>query len=570
MNCFFKRITAPIVFILIFCLTANAQIASTVPAEWDISAKIRVEGLERSQVMQTASYLTNVIGSRLTGSPGLKRARAWTRTKLTGWGLQNAHLESWGPFGRGWSLKRFSAQMVAPEAFQLIAYPKAWSPGTSGVVTGAVVYLESDDAAGLEKYRGKLKGAIVLFTAPRELKARFEPLATRHDEKSLLALANRPDPETEQTFREAERKRQPQRPPPSPETEALMKSFRARQFYPRKIQFLIDEGAAAALEVSREGDGGTIFTEEAFAPLPLEAKDDAASGDSRPNVWDKNPPPNLPQITVAAEHYNRIVEMLRRGEKLKMTLDLAVEFHDEDLMGYNVISEIPGTDPKLKDEVVMLGGHLDSWHTATGATDNAAGCAVMMEAVRIFQALNLKPRRTIRIALWDGEEQGLFGSKDYVTRHFGFLGDGTDASIREARIRGEKPKLTAKPEYEKISAYFNLDNGAGKIRGIGINGNEALRPIFRRWLMPFGDFGASTVSASGSGGTDHISFYRIGIPGFQFIQDPLEYWTRTHHSNMDNYDRLQEEDLKQSSVIVAAFVYNTAMMDERLPRQPIR
>jgi len=569
MNRFFKRVTAPIVFILIFCLAANAQVASTVRAEWDVSARIRAEGLERSQVMRTASYLTNIIGPRLTGSPGLKRAREWTRANLTGWGLQNARLESWGPFGRGWSLKKFSAQVVAPEAFQLIAYPKAWSPGTNGAVTGDVVYLDAGDAADLEKYRGKLKGAIVLFTAPRELKARFEPLATRHDDNSLLALANRPDPELEQAFREAERKRQPQR-QPSPEAEAFMKSFRARQFYPKKIQFLLDEGAAAALEVSREGDGGTIFTEQAIVPLPLNAKDNAAFDDSRPNVWDKYPPPNLPQITVAAEHYNRMAEMLRQGEKLKMTLDLAVEFHDEDLMGYNVIAEIPGADPKLKDEVVMLGGHLDSWHTATGATDNAAGCTVMMEAVRILQALNLKPRRTVRIALWDGEEQGLFGSKAYVKQHFGFLGDGSEASIREALIRGEKPKLTAKPEYEKISAYFNLDNGAGKIRGIGINGNEALRPVFRRWLMPFGDLGASTVSASGSGGTDHISFYRLGIPGFQFIQDWLEYGTRTHHSNMDTFDRLREEDLKQASVIVAAFVYNTAMMDERLPRQPIR
>lgn len=552
---------------------APAQSASTTQSD-DPIQRIRDEGLNRSRVMEIAWSITDLIGPRLTGSPGMKRAREWASARLTEWGLHDVHFESWGPFGRGWSVKRFSAELVAPQVFQVMALPKAWSPSTNGVVTGNVVYLDADDVASLERYRGKLKGAIVLFTAPRDLKPHFEPLATRRDEKELLALANRAEPELEQAFLEATRRRQAQQ-QPSPEFAARIRVARAQQFYPKKIQFLIDEGAAAAVEVSRAGDGGTILTEQAIVPVPLDSKDDALARRHQSNLWDKKPPANLPQITVAAEHYNRMVRMLQRGEELRMTLDLAVEFHDKDLMGYNTIAEIPGTD--LKDEVVMLGAHFDSWHTGTGATDNAAGCAVMMEAVRVLKALDLKPRRTIRLALWEGEEQGLLGSTAYVKEHSGFLGDGTYSSLSEssllqaeARRRGEQLNLTKRPAYEKISAYYNLDNGAGRIRGIGTNGNEELRPIFRRWLMPFGDLGASTVSAAGSGGTDHVSFYQIGIPAFQFIQDWLEYFTRTHHSNMDVFDRLQEEDLKQSAVIVAAFVYNTAMLEERLPRRPLK
>ena len=567
MNKLCKRIVTPIAALLILSLTATAQVTTITKQNWEVSAKIRTEGLENSQAMQTAFHLTSIIGPRLTGSPGMKRAREWTQSKLNEWGLKNVHQESWGPFGRGWSVKQFSARVTAPQAFELIAYPKAWSPGTSGPITGNVVYVDAIDEKELEKYRGKLKGAIVLYTEPRQLEASFKPLAERYDDKELLLLANRADLETEQAYREVQRKIQP--PQQSTQQMGMSRSLKARLFYPKKIQFLVDEGAAAALEVSRDGDGGTVITEQAITPLPFDASPTAAFDGSQPNVWDKNPPKNLPQITIAAEHYNRMVKMLSHGEKIEMTLDAAVQFHEEDLMGYNVIAEIPGTDPKLKDEVVMLGAHLDSWHTATGATDNAAGCAVMMEAVRILQKLDLKPRRTIRIALWEGEEEGLLGSRAYVNKYFGFFGDGDYASINAARRRGETLKLTTKPDYDKISAYFNLDNGGGKIRGWRTNGNEALQPIFRQWLMPFSDFGASTVSDGISGGTDHVPFYQIGIPGFQPIQDWLEYWTRSNHSNVDTFDRLQEDDLKQSSIIMAAFVYNTAMMDEKLPRRAV-
>jgi carboxypeptidase Q len=277
-------------------------------------------------------------------------------------------------------------------------------------------------------------------------------------------------------------------------------------------------------------------------------------------------PKIIPQVVVAAEHYNRIVRMIQQGQKVKMAVNLTVEFQDKDLMSYNTVAEIPGSD--LKDEVVMLGGHMDSWHAGTGATDNGAGVAVGMEAVRILQALKLQPRRTIRIALWSGEEQGLLGSRHYVMQHFATLGDGTLDAFRFGNSgQGDPPKLNPKPDYEKFSAYFNLDNGTGKVRGVYMQGNEAVRPLFRRWLIPFRDMGAATLSISNTGGTDHLSFDAIGLPGFQFIQDEIEYETRTHHSNQDLFDRIQADDMKQAATVMAAFIYNTAMLDEKLPRK---
>ena len=288
--------------------------------------------------------------------------------------------------------------------------------------------------------------------------------------------------------------------------------------------------------------------------------------------YDKNAPKITPQLVLAVEHYNRIARMIEAGEKVKMTVDLAVEWHDVDQMSYNTIAEIPGSD--LKNEIVMLGAHMDSWHSGTGATDNGAGVAVVMEAVRILRALNLKPRRTIRIALWTGEEQGLLGSKAYVAEHFGRLGTtatATDAAASDSTIPSLTPaaKLLTKPEYEKFDVYFNLDNGTGKIRGVYLQGNEAVRALFRQWLMPFRDMGAATLSISNTGGTDHLSFDAIGLPGFQFIQDEIEYDTRTHHSNQDVFDRIQADDLKQASTIMAAFVYNAAMRDKKLPHKTL-
>jgi carboxypeptidase Q len=272
----------------------------------------------------------------------------------------------------------------------------------------------------------------------------------------------------------------------------------------------------------------------------------------------------VPQLVMAVEHYNRLIRARQKGAAVQVEVNIASRYHEEDLMGYNVIAEIPGTD--LKDEIVMIGAHFDSWHGGTGATDNASGSSVVMEAARIIQALGLKPRRTIRIALWSGEEQGLLGSRAYVAQH---LGKRVDAPQAEPAASNAIPQYELKPEYEKFSAYYNLDNGTGKIRGVYMQGNEALRPIFRAWLAPFKDMGASTLTASGTSGTDHQPFDGIGLPGFQFIQDPVEYGTRTHHTNMDVFDRVQEEDMKQASIIMASFAYNTAMRDKRLPRKPM-
>ena len=544
--------------------TAPAAARTAAPDPNDPIARIKDEGLNRSQVMQTLSYLSDVIGPRLTNSPGMKRANEWTRDQMTKWGMQNAHLEAWGPFGRGWTLKRFSAEVVEPLAVPLIAYPKAWSPGTNGALNAEVVHLDATDMAGLEKFRGKLKGAIVLVSPVREIKAHFEPQGTRMTEKDLLALANAPDPASLPTRPQFQ---------PTPE---FIANFLMNM---RRTKFLSDEGAAMILEPGR-GDGGTIFVQSATVPpasIP-ETLDPAALQTlfrRGPSAYDKNAPAFPPQVVVSGEHYNRLVRMVQAGERVRMNVNLEVQFQDQDLMGYNTIAEIPGSD--LKDEVVMLGGHMDSWHAGTGATDNAAGCAVAMEAARILMALNLKPRRTIRVALWSGEEQGLLGSRAYVREHFGEIvqptpqptppgaGEGRPVAAPTPAPRG---RLVTKPAYDKFAGYFNLDNGTGKIRGVYLQGNEAVRPLFRSWLMPFSDLGAQTLSISNTGGTDHLAFDAIGLPGFQFIQDEVEYETRTHHSNQDVFDRIQADDMKQAATIMAAFVYQAAMRDEKLPRKP--
>jgi hypothetical protein len=523
--------------------------------------KIRDEGLNRSQVMQTLSYLTDVIGGRLTNSPNMKRANEWTRDTMAKWGMQNAKLEAWGPFGRGWSLKSFSAQVNEPTVFPVIAYPKAWSPSTKGAVTSDVVYLDLKSDEDFAKYKGQLRGKIVLISRPRELKADFTGMGERYTDEALAKLAATPAPSTNLA------------PPPSPsgqpnltpEQQERMKQFQIAQ---KATSFVFDEGAAVVVDNSRAGTGGTLFVQSATvvqeaAPAGTPAPQPGPGG-GRPRLspYQKEAEARMiPQMTMASEDYNRVVRMIQNGAKPKMTVDIQAQYHDEDLMGYNTIAEIPGTDPVLKDEIVMVGGHLDSWHAGTGATDNAAGCAVAMEAARILIASGFKPRRTIRVALWSGEEQGLLGSRAYVTQQFG---------ERKRGENGQPGELVKTPNYEKLSAYYNLDNGTGKIRGVYMQGNAGVRPYFETWLAPFADLGATTLTISNTGGTDHQSFDRIGLPGFQFIQDEIEYDTRTHHSNQDNYDRIQAEDMKQAATVMAAFVYQTAMMDEKMPRKEVK
>ena len=570
---------AAVVLLLIFLASPAALLAQTPaapPANQtttqtpaananDPIQRIRDEGMKRSQVMQTLSYLSDVIGPRLTGSPSMKRANDWTRDQLTKWGLQNATLDQWGPFGRGWTLKRFSAQVIEPTAIPLIAYPKAWSPGLSSPLTADVVYFDARSEADFEKYKGKLNGKIVLTAPTREVPAHFEPQGTRLNEKELLALADAPEP------RQGGGRN--------------FGAFRATAaFTAAKYRFFQAEGAALLIDPSR-GDGGTLFVGSATVPSPPRDPNATTPQGRGPSPYDKSAPKVTPQLVLAIEHYNRIVRILQAGEPVKLTVDLSVEWQDADPMGYNTIAEIPGTD--LKDEIVMVGGHLDSWHAGTGATDNAAGVSVAMEAVRIIQALGLKPRRTIRVALWSGEEQGLFGSRAYVTKHFGSLqnpatsaapategagmnANGGGAGNGNGTAAPLAPVLVKKADYDKFSAYFNLDNGTGKIRGVYMQGNEAVRPLFRQWLAPFKDMGATTLTISNTSATDHIPFDAVGLPGFQFIQDDIEYDTRTHHSNQDVFDRIQAEDMKQAATIMAAFVYQTAMRDEKLPRKPMR
>lgn len=520
----------------------------------DPIVRIREEGLKRSQVMQTLSYLSDVIGPRLTGSPSLKRANEWTRDQLTKWGLQNAHLEEWGPFGRGWVLRSFSAEVIEPQSIPLVAFPLAWSPAVN-VPLADVVYLDAKDEADLARYKGQLRGKIVLFGAARDVQPQFDPLATRLTEKQLLELADAgEDSGSDFATRLA-----------SPQLQALLKF---RVFFVKQLQFLHSEGVALIVSPSR-GDGGEVFAEDALVPVDLDMSSPLATVRSLffgKKAFDVNSDSVVPQIVLAVEQYNRLLRIIKAGEKVRMRVSLVSQFSKDAMMAHNTIAEIPGSDKA--GEIVMIGGHLDSWHAGTGATDNGAGVAAAMEAVRIIQALGLKPRRTIRIALWTGEEQGLFGSEAYVAKHFGRpAGESKDESFLRLIGGGSAKKIARGPEYDKLSAYYNLDNGTGKIRGVYLQGNEAVRPIFRQWLQPFRDLGASTLTASNTGGTDHLPFDAIGLPGFQFIQDEIEYETRTHHSNQDVFDRIQADDLKQAATIMAAFVYNTAMRDEKLPRK---
>jgi len=479
-------------------------------------AKIKDEGMNRSKVMETAFYLTDVCGPRLANSEGLQRANQWTKDQLTKWGLVNANVEPWGDFGRGWDVEKSYVAMTKPYYHAMIGAPKAWTPGTNGPLKKSIVYVKAATEADLDKYKGQLRDKIVVTEVTSPPKTGFEADAKRYSDEDLKKMA---DATAASSARPAM-------------TDDAMATYRARIALRGKMaQFFLDEGAIAVLSNPRGGSDGTFFTSNG-APYAADAK------------------PVLPEIETAPEDQLRLIRLVEAGIPVEVEMETKTKFQTQDLKGYNVIAEIPGTDKKLKSEVVMLGGHLDSWHAATGATDNAAGCAVMMEAVRILKALNVKPKRTIRIALWGEEEEGLHGSKNYVKNHFG---------------AAEKPL----PENEKLAGYFNLDNGTGKIRGIYLQGNEAVRPIFTAWLQPFTDLGASTVTARNTGGTDHLSFDAVGIPGFQFIQDGIDYSTRTHHTNMDTYERLQPEDLKQASVVVASFVYNTAMRDQKLPRKPV-
>lgn len=516
--------------LFVYCLSVHAQSEKVDTA---IVSKIKNEGFNRSQLMSNLSMLTDVHGPRLTNSPNYTKAAEYVKSTLEGWGLQNVHFDTWNEtFGKGWELKKFSLQNLSPVYFPVIAYPKAWSPGVKGTIQADVVYLDIKKEDDINKYKGQLKGKIVLFSLPTPVKPGFTPDATRLNDSTLLQMAN------------------------SGASEALT----ARRFQaatePQRLAWLKwdlcqKEGAVAVLEASPgvRLEDGTLTVAAATVPYPAEV-----ANEKRLRAYSANAPKILPQVVVAAEHYNRMVRQIQQGVPVKLELTLETAFTNA-APGFNVIGEIPGSD--LKDEVVMIGAHLDSWHSGTGTTDNAAGSAVMMEAMRILKTLGANPRRTIRIALWGGEEQGLIGSRNYVKR---ILGNRLDKSYPYDSIR-----LT--PAAEKFSVYFNMDNGSGKYRGVYLQGNEKVQPIFRAWLKPFEKAGAATLTLRNTSGTDHLSFDAIGLPAFQFIQDPLEYGTRTHHTSMDLYDKAVEADLKHNAVITATFAWLAANRDELIPRK---
>ena len=475
----------------------------------DVIQRIRDEGLNRSRVPELASYLTDVIGPRLTGSPGMRRANEWTAETLRSWGLENVVVEPWGEFGRGWENVSVTLQATAPYPQTLEAWPVAWSGDTGGeTVTGPVVAMVVEDEADLEKYRGTLAGAFVLTRPYREIPPEYEPRDRRHDLDWLLerpAAAERAEPTEEQR---AERER-------------MIAEWRARRELSQKVDaMLLEEGVAAKLTPSgwtygiiRIGGTGAYRQGEPVPP---------------------------PELVLAHEDYGQLWRNVERGLPVELALAVENRWYDDDPREYNTLGDLPGTD--LADELVMIGGHLDSWHAGTGATDNAAGTIVMMEAMRILKALELEPRRTIRIGLWSAEEQGLIGSRRWVENH---------------------PEL-----HDRISAYLNFDNGTGRIRGIYAQSNPDVVPIFEQLLFPFRDLDVVAVKPGDTGGTDHLAFDRAGIPGFQFVQDPIEYSIRTHHSNIDTFELLVLEDLKQAAVVVASLAYHLAVRDEMLPRKP--
>ncbi len=524
---------------------AGTAPAVTWPAIPDLEfiTRLRQEEFGHSQVMEIMSHLADDIGPRLTGSPNMKKANEWTRDQLTQWGLVNAHLEPWGTFGRGWAYQLCEVRMVSPDYMQFMAYPEAWTPGTSGSLRAEVVRVIASTSTDLEKYKGKLAGKIVLLGETRIPDPSEKPLFHRNDDDDLAKVALFEPP----SFPGAQ-----QRPggPGNPRAE-LMQRLRFQQDLPK---FLEDEKVAAVLDITRQpGEDGTLFVQ---------------SGGS----YEKGKTITVPRVTVAVENFGRVARLLDKKIPVEVEMNVETTFYDDDDQAYNTLAEIAGTDPALKDQVVMLGGHLDSWHAGEGATDNGAGSTVAMESVRLLKKLGVQPRRTIRIALWSGEEEGLFGSRGYVKEHFGSRPESSrgENQFLPAFMRPPAGPLELKPEQKTISVYFNLDNGAGRIRGIYLQENARVRPIFEKWMEPFRDLGMTTLTMRNTGSTDHVSFDAVGIPAFEFLQDPLDYGSLTHHSNLDVYEHIRPADLEQASVIEAGFVYDAAMCDEMIPRKPIR
>jgi hypothetical protein len=520
-----KRLVASVCLVLLAVPAAPGQER----VDLDMVTKIRLEAFTNSKVMETASELTDRIGPRLTGSPAMKQANEWTRDRLSEFGLANARLESWGPFGRGWTWEGCSVRMTAPSFGELVAIPEAWTAGTQGPIRAAAARLNVKSGDELEKLKGQFTGKIVFFGEIREIKLREKADADRYDAAEL----------------EAEfRYEMPGGPPRYDRAEYA----RRRELRKAVSKFLDEEKALDVVSAGR-GDMGVFNVQGG-------------------GTWKKGDPQGLPSVSMEPEYFGRVARLLDRGVPVEIEMDVKARFFEDDLVQWNTVAEIPGTDKK--DEVVLLGAHLDSWHGATGATDNGAGSVVVMEAMRILKAIGAKPRRTIRVALWSGEEQALYGSRAYVAQHFASRPEPSpEEKEKPFYLRKKTGPLTVKPEHAKLSVYFNLDNGAGKIRGIYGEDNAAAVAIFRGWFEPLADLGATLATMNRTGGSDHESFDEVGLPAFQFVQDELEYSSRTHHTNMDLYERLQKNDLMQASAVMAVFAYNAAMRDGMIPRKPM-
>lgn len=506
--------------VLLFVIHFSGLALSQERIDDRVLTQIKAEGFERSQAMEMTGYLTDVFGGRLTNSQNLKNAKAWMRDKMIALGLQNVKIEPWGTWGEGWDLERYSVEMTAPTYERLNAHPLAWTPSTGGVVSGEPVIVTVRSKADFEKYKGKLRGAIVMngrTAFPTPVSRSGDPVK-RYSAEELSKLESVIDPAKDPsgggttTYQEEEK--------------GWLESLaRGREI----TKFFKDEGVAALLQPSGR-QNGVLSVQGSYFP---------------------DPAINPPTFVIAREQYGRIMRLIDRKVPVRLELSLQTR-SNPDGTGSNVVGEITGTDPKLKDQVVLLGGHFDSWHAGTGGADNAAGCVAMVEALRILKAIGVKPRRTIRVALWDGEEQDYYGSIGYVKKHY-----------------GDPMTIQLKPDHAKLSAYYNLDNGSGRIRGIYLQGNEAARSIFEDYFRPFAYLGARTITTLNTGGTDHMAFDAVGLPGFQFIQDALDYNTRVHHTNLDVFEAVNEEDLKVNAVIIAAIAYQTAMRDEKIPRKSL-
>ncbi|HWR50795.1 MAG TPA: M20/M25/M40 family metallo-hydrolase [Bryobacteraceae bacterium] len=483
--------------------------------------RIKQEAFQNSKVMDYVFYLSDVSGPRIAGSPEYRKAAEWSVKTLKEIGLEDAKMEKWGSFGRSWSYSKGTVNMIEPVKMSLIALPLAWAPGTNGPVTGEAMLVQVSSVEDAVKLKGQLKGKWILYQPARELALPLEPFAKRYTDAELAAQEQAPEPGAAGFGRGGPR--QPGQPNP------MQQYMTQRQIQRKLMEVVKEDGALGVITPSSRGEGGTLFHGPAGSRTDTE-----------------NPPVN---VALVSEQYNRLVRLLEKKITVKLEVDVAAEMHEKQ-DGFNVIANLPGG--KKKDEVIIIGGHLDSWHGGTGATDNAIGCAVMMEAARILKALDLKLDRTVRVALWDAEEVGLIGSREYVKANY-----------------ADPTKMELKKDHGKVSGYFNIDNGAGKIRGVYLQGNDMMRPVFESWFAPFKDLGVNTVTIRNTSGTDHLAFDAVGIPGFQFIQDPLDYFARTHHSNMDVVERVPKADAMQMSAIVASIVYQAATRPEMLPRKAL-